>query len=261
MLNVDQTVKLQIDKIMKQQNYIPIDQTEPQDIFIAGFPKSGNTWVQNLISGIIFGISTEFLPDRLTQELVPDVHYKKYYKRFFDFNCFKTHDEPLEKHRRVIYLVRDPRDVIVSYYYYLKNSGNQIDYQKMIYGDKSELSQWINHAKSWRKNSYKSEIMLLKYEDLLLNPMKEMKRVIEFMKIERNDETLLNSIQGNSFKEMRIKEESLGFDNEIYRKKWNNEGRFFRKGIIGSYKEELTLDLIRTIEERAGTEMEYLDYS
>src|SRR5438067_12223108 len=60
----------------------PIGVYDPQDIFIAGYPKSGNTWFQNLIASLIYGVATELAPDALIQELVPDVHHKRYYRRF-----------------------------------------------------------------------------------------------------------------------------------------------------------------------------------
>lgn len=248
------------ERKLEQLKLIPISKTESQDVFIAGFPKSGNTWMQNLLSGVLFGISTELLPDRLTQDLVPDVHYKKYYKRFLDFNCFKTHNLPKKNYKRVIYLVRDPRDVIVSYYHFLKNLGKDVDFKNMIISENGELSQWKAHVNKWKENPYNSEIMILKYEDLLINSMREMKRVTKFINIERSDEVLFRAIDGNTFEKMRKKEDTMGFDNDVSRDTWKSYSNFFRKGKRGSHKEELTKELIELIEIRAFEEMEYLNY-
>src|SRR5262249_35078508 len=86
-----------------------------KDIFVVGYPKSGNTWFQNLIASLVYGVTTEFTPDTLIQELVPDLHHKRYYRRFRIPMFFKSHDLPTPAFRRVVYLIRDGRDAIISY--------------------------------------------------------------------------------------------------------------------------------------------------
>ena len=58
-----------------------ISHIDPSDIIIAGYPKSGNTWSQVLISGLVYGVSPTFTPDSVVQDLVPDVHYRRFYRR------------------------------------------------------------------------------------------------------------------------------------------------------------------------------------
>ena len=84
--------------------------------YIAAYPKSGNTWMQNLIAGVLLESSSPLLAQNLVNELVPDVHAKKYYKRFFEPTIFKTHALPKAQYKKVIHLVRDGRDVMVSYH-------------------------------------------------------------------------------------------------------------------------------------------------
>lgn len=242
------------------EKFIPISETQDQDVFIAGFPKSGNTWMQNLISGVLFGISTEFLPDKLTQELVPDMHYKKHYKRFLDFTCFKTHDLPKKKYRRVIYLVRDPRDVMVSYFHFKKHLGLKSNIEEMVLSQDGELNQWKKHVNQWKLNPFNSEIIITRYEDLVNETSGEIKKIGDFLKVERSDEVLKNAVAGNSFKMMQKKEELLGLDNEKNDLIRKSGGKFFRKGKIGSYKEELSEDLINKISVIAQEEMKYFGY-
>ena len=90
----------------------PIDQTGAQDVFIVGYPKSGNTWYQNLVSGLVFGCNPAVTSDHVIQELVPDVHSKKFFRRFGDRAFFKSHHLPRREYRHVVYLLRDGRDAM-----------------------------------------------------------------------------------------------------------------------------------------------------
>src|SRR5262245_53888028 len=82
-----------------------ISDVEGADVFIAGYPKSGNTWFQSLIGGAIYGFDPEWAPDRLLQDLVPDVHDKQCYKRYRTPMLFKTHSLPRPEYRNVVYLL------------------------------------------------------------------------------------------------------------------------------------------------------------
>ena len=97
-------------KPLPPAGYAPIREARPEDVFIVGYPRTGNTWFQNLVSGVVFGADPELTPDSVIQELVPDVHAKQYYKRFGTPTFFKSHDLPAPEHKRVIYLLRDGRD-------------------------------------------------------------------------------------------------------------------------------------------------------
>src|ERR1035441_1450445 len=102
------------------EGFVPMGSYQPDDLFIIGFPKSGHTWTQNLIAEALYGFSAETTPDKLIQDLVPDIHYRKYYKRYHSPMFFKAHALPAPEFRRVIYLLRDGRDAIVSYLHHLE---------------------------------------------------------------------------------------------------------------------------------------------
>ena len=259
-LKYDERANSLVQEILTTEKFVPIRETKKQDVFIAGFPKSGNTWMQNLIAGVLFGINTEYLPDRLTQELVPDIHYKKYYKRYLNSMCFKTHNLPQKKYKKVIYLVRDPRDVMVSFYHFKKNLGLQVDIERMIRESSGDLNNWKIHVMEWQKNPFKAEKIIIRYEDLVINPIGELKRITEFLNISRDSEELLRSINGNSFENMRKKENVLGLDNELNKVIQESGSSFFRKGKVGNYKEELSIDLIKTIESKVHNELGYYGY-
>ena len=236
------------EAVLRKNQFIPINETFPQDIFIAGYPKAG----------LLFGIDTTYLPDRLTQELVPDVHYKKYYKRFLDFSCFKTHDLPKPEYKRVIHLVRDGRDAMVSYYHMHKASGGHFSLEEMVKEGKGVYpSKWHEHSQAWLDNPYHADIVRIRYEDLLTQPKLEMQKIADFMGISRSSQLIERVIAGNAFEKMKEKEKKFGWNNE----QWNPEKDFIRKGKTGSYKEEMSEDLVAFFNKESNIELKQLSYA
>jgi len=254
---ISNLINSRAEAVIRENKFIPIHETQPQDVFIAGYPKSGNTWMQNLIAGLLFGVDTAYLPDRLTQELVPDVHGKQFYKRFLDVTCFKTHHLPKPEYKRVIHLVRDGRDAMVSYYHMNKAQGKKITFEEMVINGKGIFpAKWHIHCKEWNKNPFKADIIRVRYEDLLAQPLHEMKRVCSFIGVERSTELLERVIEGNAFEKMKKKEKQFGWNNE----RWNPEKDFIRKGKVHSYKEEMAEDLISFFNKESGKILKSFGY-
>jgi hypothetical protein len=89
------------------ERFVPITQFLPEDIFIVSYPKSGNTWFQNLACGVVYGVDPRLAPSTLVHDLVPDLGYQKYYRRYANPMFFKSHSLPRADFRRVVYLLRD----------------------------------------------------------------------------------------------------------------------------------------------------------
>lgn len=98
--------------------FIPISDFSPDDVFIVGYPKSGNTWFQHLVAGVVYGVDPKWAPIAAVQDLVPDASLLKYYRRYAPRMFFKEHSLPRPDYRRVVYLLRDGRDAMVSYRHY-----------------------------------------------------------------------------------------------------------------------------------------------
>ena len=166
--------------------FIRMGDFAPDDIFIAGYPKSGNTWMQVLVSCITYGIDPDTSPDSLVQELVPDIHYKAHYKRFRETSCFKTHDLPRPEYRRVINIVSDGRDVLCSYKPYSEGLGGTFDTDSAIDdGSGLPFGAWQDHALAWDRNPFGAEKIVVRYEDLIDDCVGELGRISRFIGITR----------------------------------------------------------------------------
>ena len=257
------SVDASVAQLISKEGYSSVNDTADHDVFIAGYPKSGNTWVQNLVSGLLLDSTSEFITPRLVNELVPDVQAKKYYKRFFDTMVFKTHELPKKQFKKVIHLVRDGRDALVSYYKMGVNKSADYPYtleDMIIEGKGLNPSKWHVHTAQWLDNPFDAEIITVRYEDLLTNGLLELKKVCEFLGIVRSDEQITRVLENNTISALRNKVEKHGIDNDHT---WTNKpiSAFFRKGVIGDYKNEMSEELIKAFNEESSKELKHFNYS
>ena len=208
------------------------------DVFIVGYPKSGNTWMQTLISALYFGVAPKLSRDTLIQELVPDVHYKAYYKRFAEIAFFKTHSLPNQEYKRVIYIIRDGRDVAVSAYHYLNAlESDSWTLNKVITGAPfPEFGSWGEHVDAWLKNPFNAQMMVVKYEALVADCVKELGRIADFCRLELSRTELDQVAAQADFETMKAKAQRFGSEN----KRWPADKPFFRKGVVGDHQNYFT---------------------
>jgi len=246
-------------QIQSRTGLTPITNTAAEDIFIAGYPKSGNTWFQNLIASVVFGMDGRFVPDTLVQALIPDVHAVRYYRRYLTPTIFKTHALPQPEYRRVVYLVRDGRDVMVSYLHHLAAIEKSApDFLNLVEtGEGLFPCRWHEHVEAWMANPHGASMIRIAYEALKKDPLSELRRFCEFAGIER-DETLLEAvIRTNSFEVMKQKERTFGSANLS----WPRDKPFVRRGVVGSFKDEMPPAVLDSFMQQSASAMAHLGYS
>ena len=256
-------------------------------IWIASYPKSGNTFLRFLISSLIYSDDGNFDFDIIKNirqfdiykyfSFVENLNYadsknldkldiiSKYWleaqKKFFNVEkkfIFKTHSANLkingynytDENRTLglIYIVRDPRDIVISYSHH---TGTSIDYNiNKLFDNKVTLlnsnnrikvilSRWDTHIKSWSLLNVKKYI--IKYEDLINNTEKHFLELIDFIgkdlkiQFKLNSKKFKNIITNTSFKKLQENENIIGFD-EAYK------GKFFRKGLSKQWENILSTD-------------------
>lgn len=249
-----------IDRRIKERiRLIPVTEVQPNDVFLVGYPKSGNTWMQHLIAGVLFGMDMRIAPDSLVQDLVPSVHSAAYYRRYLRWTFFATHDLPRSYHRRVVYLVRDGRDVMVSYYHYLKAlNGAAPDYMDMVLSGKNLFPcRWHEHVEQWAANPYNAEMITISYESLKRDTVAELRRLCEFVGLER-DQFLLESVsRGCSFASMREKERKLGWDERSF---WPKHAAFVRRGAVGEFQNEMPAPVLEAFMNVSSAALRHFGY-
>lgn len=233
-----------------------VSETCPSDIFIASYPRSGNTWMQYLIVGMALDLNPRLAPDPLVQSLVPDVHATKFYKRFGTPTFFKTHHLPQPEYQRVIYLVRDGRDAMVSYFHYLTDLGEAPDFLNLVAtGEGLFPCRWHEHVEAWLGNPHGAEMMIIHYETLKRDTVGELERICQFAGLERDRSLLERIAQNATFAAMRERETKLGWQDT-----WPKDKAFVRRGIVGSFKDEMPEPVLETFMESSASALRRLGY-
>lgn len=229
----------QPEPLPPQQKTEPPSPFVPEDVFIVGYPKSGNTWFQDITAGLALGALPEFAPQSLVQDLVPDVHAHPHFKRYATPTFFKTHALPTPEYKHVVYLLRDGRDVMVSYYHHLiKLSGIQADFLEMVQTGKHffpDNCKWHEHVEAWLANPYQARMLVIKYEDLKSNTVHELQRFCEFAGLKRSPEFVRMIAESTVFEKMLAKEAEWRRGDPL----WPDGKTFRRRGAVGCYKDEM----------------------
>jgi hypothetical protein len=221
--------------ITARTGLIPINKYDPQDVFIAGYPKSGNTWFQLITVGLLYGFNSELVPDSVVQDLVPDMHFKSFYRRYSTPMFFKTHNPPLPEYKKVVYLLRDGRDAVVSYYHHTRDlDRREIDFAEFVDQYNIFSLKWHEHVNLWLSNPYQAEMLVIKYEDLKQDGLRILERYCDFLDISRSREHLQTVLRETDFERMRSREKKLGWDDP----NWPTDKPFIRRGAVGSYRDE-----------------------
>lgn len=220
---------------------VPRNETLPDDLFLVSYPKSGTTWLQNLLAGAAFGLNLTHVPYTVIADLIPG-RSQRFYRRYTTPMIFKTHLLPRPRYRRVIYLLRDGRDVMVSYFHYLQKMGRADDLLSVVQDDAIWPCQWHTHVQCWLMDDHAPEVdlLLVKYEDLQRDALAELKRICAFAGLEREPSWLASVVEQASFEKMRAREERFG----MHIKNWSANDRFMRRGQVGSYRDEMPAEVL-----------------
>lgn len=164
-----------------------------------------------------------------------------------------------------MYLVRDPRDVAVSYYHYLiKVRRIEEDYpiEKYVYsfisGDLDGFGTWRENVGSWLGARQGSDgFLLLHYEKLLVRPVEELRRVAHFLSIEDCEERLLRAVELSSADRMQRMEKLEGWRPESGSRE---DMPFVRSAGSSDWRSTLPETSARLIEEKWDRLMKELGY-
>lgn len=174
---------------------------------------------------------------------------------------------PTEATAGAIYLVRNPLDVAVSFSHHsgwdydtaidamardtftFCNRSDRLDNQL-----RQKILSWSGHLLSWVDGA-PFPICLLRYEDMKATPLDTFTRAVRFTKLPYTTEQIKKALAFSTFDILQKQEEADGFQEKCAAAK-----RFFRKGEIGSWREELTREQAARIVADHGAVMRRFGY-
>ncbi len=150
----------------------------PNDFFLASFPRSGNTWLRAIFGALTVGRSIKSLEelDRIVPE--DEVPMVRWWMAPTQFRFVKTHANFLWERRDfaaargLVYIVRDPRDVVLSHYRYLQGlhdyPGDLIGFVDDWLSGRIYPGTWLQHVRSWTDAGpvRNTRLFVVRYEDL-----------------------------------------------------------------------------------------------
>ncbi len=227
----------------------------PDDTFLVSYPKSGNTWVRFLLANLMYPNETVGFANINRLLPAPGVVSKRFLRKLPRPRILKSHEPFDVRFRKVIYLVRDPRDVAVSEYHfdlkkrYIDPSVSLEQFVKrFIAGETSSYGSWWEHAASWIAARHcNPAFRLVRYEDLLADPIGETAKIAEFMGIQAGPERLQRAVERSSADRMRELEKQQA-DQWTGTKNTRKEIPFVRAAKSGGWKETLPRRSVEEIE-------------
>jgi len=240
----------------------------PDDTFLVSFPRSGNTWTRFLVCNLID--SDHPVNFRHLESRIPEIYdvTDRALRKFPRPRIIKSHESFDPRYKKVIYILRDPRDVVLSYY--------EFQLKRRVITDDCTLEEflprfmesefepktgsWRDHVLSWMATrSGQKNFLLLKYEDMLANTQEESTKIALFLGIDSSPERIARAVALSSAERMRtLEKEQSGQWKET--RKTRHDKPFVRRATSGDWKSTLPQSCVEKVEAAWGDIMRAVGY-
>jgi hypothetical protein len=231
-----------------------------RDAYVAAYARTGSVWLRFLLYEILAHDSATF--DTVNKH-VPDVgrHGQSLPLLPDGGRLLKTHEPYRKEYRKAIYMVRDPRDVILSEYAFYQQS-RRIDYtfdeffKLFLQGKSNGYGPWASHVRSWLQSpiAANGNLLVIKFEDLKKQTESSLRRILNFLGSEAAPDVIRRAIANNTVAKMQEKERESP-------QLVTREGhRYIRRGSVGGWRQNLSHAEANLIEQHAGEVLAQMGY-
>lgn len=224
------------------------------DIFIVTYPRSGTTWLQMILYQLISDGEMDFSH---IQEKAPwferAIRQESDLSQLASPRIFKSHLQYRFIPRgqcRYIYVIRDGRDVAVSYFFLHRAhngfSGSFDDFWPLFCSGQLAFGSWFDHVRAWQANRAGLNVLYLRYEALKVNPTAAIQNIATFCALPLDQARLERTVERSSLEYMKAHAGKFDFasqiiaEQEAVRIRLDEERTFLGSGEIGGWSAYLS---------------------
>jgi len=276
-------------------------------IWLASYPKSGNTFLRSLLASYFYSEDgtfefeilkniEQFPINEIFDKIGVDINdkylvAKNYIKSQEEINkskklsFLKTHSSFCKMYNKfnfsdlknslgVIYIVRDPRNIVTSFAHHnskdIEETCGLLTNEIAVGNEKGEpevyMGSWSFNFNSWKIYQKSNKYLLIKYEDLISDTKNELIKILKFInklgssQFEIFEEKLEKVIETTNFYNMKKLEDTQGFEEAKFNEETGERIPFFYLGPKNNWKKMINSEIRKKIENSFEKEMKELGY-
>ncbi|XP_061912309.1 sulfotransferase 2B1-like isoform X1 [Entelurus aequoreus] len=246
----------------------------PDDILVVTYPKSGTTWMQEIVPLIVSGGDPASVETLHNWDRVPWLEEARSCSLNLDDRpsprMFTTHFHHnmmppsfFEVRPKVIYVMRNPKDVFTSTFHYhgmasfLVDPGPQSEFLHKFLKGEVMFGSWFEHIKSWLND--KERVFYISYEEMRKDLKDSVARIAQFLEKSLDNDVIEKIAERCMFENM--KKNNMSNYSAVPREIMDNtKTEFLRKGIAGDWKNQLTAAEAEYFDSVYKDNMKHVDY-
>ncbi|XP_046542786.1 sulfotransferase 1B1-like isoform X2 [Haliotis rubra] len=227
------------------------------DVLIAAYPKCGTHWLWEIVTMLRAG-NSEYQKEAKEVAMLGMPKYERADElpspRVLNSHLHFRHlpEKLAEKNIKTIFIMRNPKDVSVSYYSHVNGmkasfrfDGTYSEYLELFLEGKVSSGDYVDYVKDWlqvKQDNPDLPMLTLFYENLKMDPVKNIKTVADFIGVSVSDELCEQIAEACSFKKLRAADTEVKQHTSNPSDIWK-EGHqgMYRKGEVGDWKNWITV--------------------
>lgn len=238
--------------------------------FLVSYPKSGRTWLRFMLSTYLNGSAQLGLNIDLHSmfAVVPNFDFDP----VRGFPAWREHsggrvplvavshlpyDRLLFRRRPVLFMLRDPRDVLASSFFHATRHKNRFqgEIDSFLMDPGQGLPHLTRYLNGWANGLPHHRHLVVTYERLTSDPATTLTEVLEFIGVRTDPEQVTRSVRAGAFSSMRSLEVTGGLPGHNYNRSDPDSLRV-RRGKVRGFEDELAVDQVAWIEKMMGRSLD-----